>query len=128
MLFAFSTASSGVRNVSTESTGPKISSWAIRWLWATFVNSVGRKNQPRSGRSQAGWYSSAPSASPAATSAVIFSSWLLELIAPTSVFLSSGSPTRSVERRSLRRMTSSSAMDSWTSSRDPAQHTSPWLK
>ena len=26
MLFAFSTASSGVRNVSTESTGPKISS------------------------------------------------------------------------------------------------------
>ena len=43
MLFAFSTASSGVRNVSTDSTGPKISSRAIRWLWATFVNSVGRK-------------------------------------------------------------------------------------
>ena len=30
VLFAFSTASSGVRNVSTESTGPKISSCAIR--------------------------------------------------------------------------------------------------
>jgi hypothetical protein len=43
VLFAFSTASSGVRNVSTDSTGPKISSRAIRWLWATFVNSVGRK-------------------------------------------------------------------------------------
>jgi hypothetical protein len=41
VLFAFSTASSGVRNVSTESTGPKISSWAIRELCATFVNTVG---------------------------------------------------------------------------------------
>ena len=30
VLFAFSTASYGVRNVSTESTGPKISSCAIR--------------------------------------------------------------------------------------------------
>jgi hypothetical protein len=30
VLFAFSTASSGVRNVSTERTGPKISSCAIR--------------------------------------------------------------------------------------------------
>ena len=30
VLFAFSTASSGVRKVSTESTGPKISSCAIR--------------------------------------------------------------------------------------------------
>jgi len=36
-------ASSGVPNVSTESTGPKISSRAIRWLWGTFVKSVGRK-------------------------------------------------------------------------------------
>src|SRR5690348_7881936 len=43
VLFAFSTASSGVRKVSTDSTGPKISSFAIRWLWATLVNSVGRK-------------------------------------------------------------------------------------
>ena len=32
---------------------------------------------------------------------MIFSSWAFELIAPTSVFLSSGSPTRIVERRSL---------------------------
>ena len=55
MLFAFSIASSGVRKVSVERTGPKISSRAIRWLWATFVNSVGRKKKPRSGRSQAGW-------------------------------------------------------------------------
>ena len=43
MLLAFSTASSGVRKVSTDSTGPKISSFAIRWLCATLVNSVGRK-------------------------------------------------------------------------------------
>src|SRR6266851_2418347 len=41
VLFAFSTASSGVRKVSTESTGPKISSRAIRYDWETFVNSVG---------------------------------------------------------------------------------------
>ena len=33
VLFAFSIASSGVRKVSTDRTGPKISSWAIRWLW-----------------------------------------------------------------------------------------------
>ena len=43
MLLAFSTASSGVRKVSTDSTGPKISSRAMRWLWATLVKSVGRK-------------------------------------------------------------------------------------
>ena len=42
MLLAFSIASSGVRNVSTESTGPKISSRAMRVDWATLVNSVGR--------------------------------------------------------------------------------------
>jgi hypothetical protein len=33
--------------VSTDSTGPKISSWAIRWLWLTPVKTVGR-NQNRS--------------------------------------------------------------------------------
>ena len=41
MLFAFSTASSGVRNVSTESTGPKISSRAMRWAAETPVKTVG---------------------------------------------------------------------------------------
>ena len=35
VLFAFASASSGVRNVSTDSTGPKISSRAMRWVWAT---------------------------------------------------------------------------------------------
>jgi hypothetical protein len=43
VLLAFSTASAGVLKVRTDSTGPKISSRAILWLWATFVNSVGRK-------------------------------------------------------------------------------------
>ena len=43
VLFAFSTASSGVRKVSTDRTGPKISSRAIRCDCATFVKSVGRK-------------------------------------------------------------------------------------
>jgi hypothetical protein len=40
-LFALATASSGVRKVSTESTGPKISSRAIRWAGATSVKTVG---------------------------------------------------------------------------------------
>ena len=49
-------------------------------------------------------------------------------MAPTSVFLSSGSPTRRVAMRRLSLSTSGSAIDSWTSSRDPAQQTWPWLK
>ncbi len=51
-----------------------------------------------------------------------------ELMAPTSVFLSSGSPMRSVETRACSFSSSSSATDSCTSSREPAQHTWPWLK
>ena len=45
-----------------------------------------------------------------------------------SVFLSSGSPRRSVPIRRRSTSSNSSAMDSCTSSRDPAQHTWPWLK
>ena len=41
VLLAFSTASFGVRKVSTESTGPKISSRAIRCAWLTPVKIVG---------------------------------------------------------------------------------------
>ena len=101
VLFAFSIASSGVRKVRTDRTGPKISSCAIRWLWLTPVNSVGRKKKPLSGRSQSGWKISAPSSIPDCTSSCTFASWPAELMAPTSVFLSSGSPTRSVERRAF---------------------------
>ena len=43
VLFAFSIASSGVRNVSTLSTGPKISSCATRCDWLMPVSTVGRK-------------------------------------------------------------------------------------
>ena len=97
MLFAFSTASSGVRKVSTESTGPKISSWAIRELCATFVNTVGANQKPRSrAGGTRGWNISAPSSLPLSTSSSIRSSCSRELIAPRSVFLSSGSPTRIV--------------------------------
>src|SRR5215207_11259723 len=52
VLFAFSTASSGVRNVSTDSTGPKISSRAIRCACDTPVNTVGGNQKPWVGRSQ----------------------------------------------------------------------------
>ena len=41
VLLAFATASSGVRNVRTDRTGPKISSWAMRLLWPTPVKTVG---------------------------------------------------------------------------------------
>jgi hypothetical protein len=59
---------------------------------------------------------------------VIFSSCWRLLIAPTSVFLSSGSPTRIVARRSFSLSMSGSTIDSWASRREPAQQTSPWLK
>ena len=45
-----------------------------------------------------------------------------------SVFLSSGSPTRSWAIRRLSDSSTRSATDSWTSSREPAQQTWPWLK
>ena len=56
------------------------------------------------------------------------SSCSAELMAPTSVFLSSGSPTRSRRMRSHSLAVTSSATDSWMSSREPAQQTWPWLK
>ena len=70
----------------------------------------------------------APSRSPASTSSEMRASCAAELIAPTSVFLSSGSPTRrrSIRAHSLR--TTSSATLSCSSSREPAQQTWPWLK
>ena len=120
---AFSTASAGVRNVMIDSTGPKISSRAIRWLCDTPVKSVGANQYPRSGSSQGSWYISAPSATPTSTRSVIRSSWALLLIAPTSVFLSSGSPTLRLARRTLSLSMRVSYTDSWTSSRLPAQHT-----
>ena len=123
MLLALATASCGVRKVSTESTGPKISSWAMRWVWLTPVKTVGRNQKPLLGSSHSGDQRVAPSASPAAVSSVIRSSWARELMAPTSVFLSRGSPTRRVDSRRLRRLSTSSAMDSCTSSREPAQQT-----
>ena len=61
---AFSTASAGVRNVRTDSTGPKISSRAIRWAWETPVKSVGGNQKPRSGSGQSADQRSAPSTSP----------------------------------------------------------------
>ena len=50
VLFAFSTASAGVRNVSTDSTGPKISSRAIRCAWVTPVKMVGANQKPAVGQ------------------------------------------------------------------------------
>src|SRR5439155_17446832 len=55
VLFAFSTASLGVRNVSTDSTGPKISSRAMRYDCDTFVKRDGGNQNPRSGSTHSGW-------------------------------------------------------------------------
>ena len=54
VLLAFSTASLGVRKVSTDSTGPKISSRAIRCAWETPVNTVGGNQKPWVGSSHGG--------------------------------------------------------------------------
>ncbi len=58
----------------------------------------------------------------------ILASCSAELIAPMSVFLSSGSPSRRVAIRAFSLASTSSATDSCTSSREPAQQTWPWLK
>ena len=114
MLFAFSIASAGVRKVSTDSTGPKISSRAMRCAWETPVKIVGANQKPRSGRSHGGDQMSAPSAVPMSESSRIRASCAAELIAPTSVFLSSGSPTRSCAIRRFSDSSTSSAIDSCT--------------
>ena len=93
------------------------------------MKTVGGNQKPRSGSSHAGCQRCAPSASPASDSSRMRASCSAELIAPMSVFLSSGSPTRSVPIRRCRL-----AIDlvvrsfSCTSSREPAQQTWPWLK
>ena len=56
-----------MRKVSTDSTGPKISSRAMRCAWETPVNTVGANQKPLLGqRRTAADQRSAPSASPAA--------------------------------------------------------------
>src|SRR5207302_10495040 len=55
VLFAFSNASFGVRNVSTESTGPNISSRAMRYDCETLVKRDGGNQKPRSGSTHSGW-------------------------------------------------------------------------
>ena len=55
------------------------------------------------------------------------SSWTGATIAPTSIDLSSGSPTLSVSIRARSLAYIRSAINSATSRREPAQHTWPWL-
>ncbi len=100
----------------------------MRWAWVTPVKMVGANQKPRSGRSHGGDQRSAPSSPPMSDSLRIRSSCAAELIAPTSVFLSSGSPTRSCAIRRFSEASTGSSTDSWTSSREPAQQTWPWLK
>ena len=63
----------------------------------------------------------------AGTSPQALSLWLL-LMAPMSVFLSSGSPTTRERMRCLSLRITSSYTPSSTKRRLPAQHTWPWLK
>ena len=58
MLLALATASSGVRKVSMDKTGPKISSRAIRWDWLTFrtpEEAVAKANNTPYGLSAGVW-------------------------------------------------------------------------
>nr|KEO80905.1 hypothetical protein DA06_26375 [Georgenia sp. SUBG003] len=86
---------------------------------------VGAYQNPFSGIVQGALHRSAPSSSPIRDSVRMRSSCSAELIAPMSVFLSSGSPSRRVDSRSLSRSMTSSWTFSCTRSRDPAQHTWP---
>ena len=128
VLFAFSIASSGVRKVSTDRTGPKISSCAIRWLWLTPVKRVGRKKKPLSGSTQSGWKISAPSSIPDCDELLDLGQLagrvdgadvgvLVERI-PDPQRREAG--LQLVEERLVDRFLHEQA--------DPAQHTSPWLK
>ena len=78
----------------------------------TFVKTVGGNQKPLSGIGQVGLQRSAPSASPDAVSSSILLNCMDELMAPISVFLSSGSPRRRVVRRRFKEANASSATDS----------------
>src|SRR5690349_24416037 len=93
VLFAFSTASFGVRKVSTDSTGPKISSRAMRCAWVTPVKTVGANQKPRSGSGHSGDHRSAPSAAPLSAHSVMRANWGGDVLAPTAALLSSGGAT-----------------------------------
>src|SRR3954451_12540198 len=112
VLFASSTASTGVRKVISTTTGPKISTWAIVAAGATSVNRVGGKNQPSRGQLHEGCHSTAPSSRPRCTRSWIFCNCTGAMIAPMSTALSSGSPTRSVSILALSLTTSRSATPS----------------
>ena len=100
----------------------------MRWACVTPVKIVGANQKPLLERSHCGLHLSAPSASPIAESSLIFMSCSFELIAPRSVFLSRGSPTRIFAIRTLSFSIISSAILSCTIRREPAQQTWPWLK
>src|SRR5690348_16796386 len=105
------------------STGPKISSCAIRLLCATLVNKVGLQKNPLPGIGQELWYTSAPSFFPMLIYLLIVSNCVFELIAPMSVFLSRGSPTIRVSIRSFNFLNTTSYIDSCTNNLEPAQQT-----
>ena len=129
VLFAFSTASSGVRNVSTESTGPKISSRAMRCAGETSVKNVGGNQKPRSGSSHGGDQRSAPSASPASRQLADARELLGRVDrADVGVLVERVAEPQRRHAASAARRSTSSATDSCTSSREPAQQTWPWLK
>src|SRR6266540_3246112 len=69
----------------------------------------------------------APSSRPCSTNRWIFCSWAGATIAPMSIALSSGSPTRSLSIRARSFSISRAATPSCTSRREPAQQTWPWL-
>ena len=127
--FAMRAASWGVSKVSTLSTGPKISSRAIRMVGSTPAKTVGSMKRPFGvSRRPPPSRSSAPSARPASTRSRILPNCSSVAIAPTLVAGSSGSPTGTVLARSTTRAMNSSAIERWTRRRLPLLQHSPMLK
>ena len=109
--------------------GPKTSSRAIALGAADAADDRRREEEAALGqRARPAGRCGSPRRRRSSTKPRIRSSWAAELMAPTSVFLSSGSPTRSSSTRRRSRSSSSSAMPSCASRREPAQQTWPWLK
>ena len=122
-------ASSTVWKRSTVRIGPNVSSWTIRIDRSQWSKIVGRKKYPSARAGSVGRVppvtSVAPSDTPRATKASILSRWAAETSGPVSAAGSVPGPIRIRRARSATAATKSSAIESWTISRVPAEHTWP---
>ncbi len=113
-------------------TGPKISSCAIRMSFRTPANTVGWMKLPSASSGSSGRVppvtTVAPSARPMSTYSYTRSHWRVLMSAPICVSQRCGRPIRIRRARSENRATNSSYTGRSTSTREPAEHTSPWAR